>query len=33
LTKYEQSWNKRFDLMDDVLTELKETERNDGNDD
>lgn len=33
LAKYEQSWNKRFDLMDDVLDELKETEERDGSDD
>jgi len=33
LAKYEQSWNKRFDLMDDVLQELKEAEEKDGNDD
>ena len=33
LARYEQAWNKRFDLMDDVLEELKETERNDGDDD
>jgi DNA-binding transcriptional ArsR family regulator len=33
LAKYEQSWNKRFDLMDDVLEELKEAETNDGRDD
>ena len=29
LAKYEQSWNKRFDLMDDVLDELKEAEADD----
>lgn len=29
LAKYEQSWSKRFDLMDEVLEELKEAE--DGN--
>jgi DNA-binding transcriptional ArsR family regulator len=33
LAKYEQSWTKRFDLMDDVLDELKEAEERDGNDD
>jgi DNA-binding transcriptional ArsR family regulator len=33
LTKYEQSWNKRFDLMDDVLDELKEAEHKDGGND
>jgi DNA-binding transcriptional ArsR family regulator len=33
LAKYEQSWNKRFDLMDDVLDELKEAEERDGSDD
>ncbi len=32
LAKYERSWNKRFDLMDDVLDELKETEQHDGDD-
>ncbi|MEV6597303.1 metalloregulator ArsR/SmtB family transcription factor [Actinoplanes sp. NPDC051346] len=26
LRKYEQAWNTRFDLMDDVLDELKESE-------
>src|SRR4051794_24576768 len=31
LRKYEQSWNERFDLMDEVLEELKETD--DGRDD
>src|SRR3712207_3283997 len=31
LRKYEQSWNARLDLMDDVLEELKEAEaRDDG---
>ena len=33
LAKYEQSWNKRFDLMDDVLEELREAEERDGDDD
>jgi DNA-binding transcriptional ArsR family regulator len=33
LAKYERSWNERFDLMDEVLTELKEAEQRDGNDD
>jgi DNA-binding transcriptional ArsR family regulator len=33
LANYEQSWNKRFDLMDDVLEELKGAEHNDGGDD
>ena len=33
LAKYEQSWNKRFDLMDDVLEELRQAEGRDGNDD
>jgi DNA-binding transcriptional ArsR family regulator len=33
LAKYEQAWNKRFDLMDEVLEELKETEKDNGNDD
>ena len=26
LTRYEQAWNERFDLMDEVLDELKETD-------
>jgi DNA-binding transcriptional ArsR family regulator len=33
LAKYVQSWNERFDLMDDVLDDLKKSENNDGNDD
>ena len=33
LAKYEQSWNQRFDLMDDVLDELRETEKDDDHDD
>jgi DNA-binding transcriptional ArsR family regulator len=33
LAKYEQSWNQRFDLMDDVLEELKTAEERDGDDD
>ena len=33
LAKYEQSWNQRFDLMDDVLEELKEAEKADGDHD
>ena len=33
LTKYEQSWNERFDLMDEVLEELRETETRDGSED
>jgi DNA-binding transcriptional ArsR family regulator len=33
LAKYEQAWNERFDLMDDVLEELKQAEERDGNDD
>jgi DNA-binding transcriptional ArsR family regulator len=33
LTKYEQAWTERFELMDEVLEELKETERDDGSDD
>ena len=34
LAKYEQSWNKRFDLMDTVIKELKaEEEQNNGDDD
>ena len=33
LSKYEQAWNKRFDLMDTVLDELKETEKDNGDDD
>ena len=32
LTKYEQSWAKRFDLMDIVLEELKEAEKDDDRD-
>ena len=31
LARYEQGWNERFDLMDEVLDELKETD--DGDDD
>jgi hypothetical protein len=33
LAKYEQAWTKRFELMDEVLEELKETERGNGSDD
>ena len=33
LAKYEQSWNKRFDLMDDVLEELREAEQGHDGDD
>lgn len=33
LSRYEQAWNKRFDLMDTVLDELVETEKNNGDDD
>src|ERR671928_1796457 len=33
LAKYEQSWNTRFELMDKVLEELKETEPDHGHDD
>src|SRR3954452_14599367 len=33
LAKYEQAWTERFELMDKVLQELKETERDDGSDD
>ena len=33
LAKYERSWNKRFDLMDTVLEELKNQEEDDGNND
>jgi DNA-binding transcriptional ArsR family regulator len=33
LSRYEQAWTKRFDLMDTVLEELKETEKDNGNDD
>jgi DNA-binding transcriptional ArsR family regulator len=33
LAKYEQSWNQRFDLMDDVLDELRQAEERDDNDD
>jgi DNA-binding transcriptional ArsR family regulator len=30
LAKYEQSWNKRFDLMDTIIEELEEEEQNNG---
>ena len=30
---YEQTWNERFDAMDDVLDELKREEEGDGDDD
>ena len=33
LAKYEQAWTKRFELMEEVLDELKETERGNGSDD
>jgi hypothetical protein len=33
VTAYERLWNERFDLMDNVLEELKETEQSDGSDD
>jgi DNA-binding transcriptional ArsR family regulator len=33
LAKYERAWTERFELMDEVLEELKETERDDGSDD
>ncbi len=33
LAKYEQAWTERFELMDEVLEELKETERDHGSDD
>jgi DNA-binding transcriptional ArsR family regulator len=33
ITKYEQAWTERFELMDEVLEELKETERDHGSDD
>jgi DNA-binding transcriptional ArsR family regulator len=33
LAKYEQAWNERFDLMDEVIDELKEAENRDGDDD
>src|SRR3712207_7573499 len=33
LAKYEQAWNKRFDLMDDVLEELKKAEEDHDHDD
>jgi len=33
LAKYERVWTERFELMDEVLEELKETERDDGSDD
>jgi DNA-binding transcriptional ArsR family regulator len=29
LSRYEQSWNQRFDLMDDVLEELEQVEETD----
>ena len=29
---YEQSWNERFEALDEVLEELKEKEEGDGND-
>jgi DNA-binding transcriptional ArsR family regulator len=30
VSNYRQSWSRRFELMDDVLAELMEQERNDG---
>ena len=33
LAKYEQSWNKRFDLMDDVIDELRKAEEDHVHDD
>jgi DNA-binding transcriptional ArsR family regulator len=33
LATYAQSWNERFDRMDDVLAELREAEERDDNDD
>jgi DNA-binding transcriptional ArsR family regulator len=30
---YEQSWNERFDVLDELLEELKEEEEGDGGDD
>ena|SRR5689334_23971671 len=33
LATYEQAWTERFELMDEVLEELKETERDHGSDD
>ncbi len=33
LAKYEQAWNQRFDLMDDVLEELKKAEEDHDHDD
>lgn len=33
LQAYEQLWNERFDLMDDVLDDLKEAETGDDSDD
>jgi DNA-binding transcriptional ArsR family regulator len=33
LAKYEQAWTERFHLMDGVLEELKEAEKNDGGND
>src|ERR1700755_1741399 len=32
LSRYARLWNERFDLMDDVLEDLKEAEKNDGSD-
>ena len=32
VSSYEQSWSERFDLLDDVLEELKQKEEGDGND-
>jgi DNA-binding transcriptional ArsR family regulator len=33
LAKYEHAWNKRFDLMDDVIDELREAEEDHVHDD
>jgi DNA-binding transcriptional ArsR family regulator len=33
LARYEQAWMERFELMDKVLAELKETEPDDGSED
>ena len=33
LAKYEQAWNKRFDLMDDVIDELRKAEEDHVHDD
>jgi hypothetical protein len=30
---YEQAWNERFEVLDEVLEELKQEEQTDGDDD